>query len=342
MIIVFGLRRVGKSSLIRAVLNEYVPNNYFYIDLRRFEESGYVSYRDFVKALEDAINARSRSRRLLSILSRIRGVGINGFRVSLSWGRDRVMLAEVLDSIDEWAGDEGLRAIIVFDEAQELVKARGFGILPVLAYTYDNLRNMTLIITGSEFRVFTRFLKLDDPESPLFGRAYIDITLKPFTREQAIEFLRRGFEEHGINFDRAEQAYEEFGGNPGWLTYFGYRALRVGFDEALSETRREAVNLIRREVCNFIGEGRYLAERRYLRILETCINGCRWSDVKKSLEALEGRELNNSIIDSLIKALLDYSLLVKEGNKYILPDKLMRDAVVGLRCLANSVNSGNA
>ncbi|GAB6945624.1 AAA family ATPase [Vulcanisaeta sp. JCM 14467] len=78
LIIVFGLRRVGKSSLIKAVLNEYAPNNYFYIDLRRFEESGYVSYRDFVKALEDAINARSRSRRLLSILSRIRGVSISG------------------------------------------------------------------------------------------------------------------------------------------------------------------------------------------------------------------------------------------------------------------------
>ncbi|WP_252900626.1 hypothetical protein [Vulcanisaeta sp. JCM 14467] len=49
----------------------------------------------------------------------------------------------------------------------------------MIAYAYDNLRNTTLIITGSEFRVFTRFLKLNDTESPLFGRAYIDITLKP-------------------------------------------------------------------------------------------------------------------------------------------------------------------
>ncbi len=65
LIIVFGLRRMGKSSLIRAVLNEYVPNNYFYVDLRRFEEQGYVSYRDFVKVLEDAINERVRSRKLL-------------------------------------------------------------------------------------------------------------------------------------------------------------------------------------------------------------------------------------------------------------------------------------
>ncbi len=88
----------------------------------------------------------------------------------------------------------------------------------------------------------------------------------------------------------------------------------MSFNEALNETRREAVDLIRREICNFINEGRHLAERRYLRILEVCVGGCRWSTIKMALEAMEGRELNNSIVDSLIKALLDYSLLIKEGN----------------------------
>lgn len=179
----------------------------------------------------------------------------------------------------------------------------------MLAYAYDNLRNITFIITGSEFRVFTKFLKLNDPESSLLGRAYVNITLKPFSKDQAIEFLRRGFREQGIEFDKAEQVYEELGGNPGWLTFFGHRALRVGFDDVLSETRREAIDLIRREICNFINEGRHLVERGgYLRILEVCVGGCRWSIIKKALEAMEGRELNNSIVDSLIKALLDYSL----------------------------------
>lgn len=77
-----------------------------------------------------------------------------------------------------------------------------------------------------------------------------------------------------------------------------------------------------------------------MRILETCMNGCRWSDIKRSLEALEGRELNNSIVDSLIKALLDYSLFIREGDRYVLPDRLMRDAVVGFRCFVNAVSSG--
>ncbi|WP_054844212.1 ATP-binding protein [Vulcanisaeta souniana] len=110
------------------------------------------------------------------------------------------MFADILDSLNDWASDEGgLRVIIVLDEAQELVKARGgFDVLPVLAYAYDNLRNITFIITGSEFRVFTKFLKLNDPESSLLGRAYVNITLKPFSKDQAIEFLRRGFRGAGV------------------------------------------------------------------------------------------------------------------------------------------------
>ncbi|ADY01638.1 hypothetical protein VMUT_1433 [Vulcanisaeta moutnovskia 768-28] len=53
--------------------------------------------------------------------------------------------------------------------------------------------------------------------------------------------------------------------------------------------------------------GIYSIERR-LRILEVCVDGCHWSIIKKDLEAMEGREFNNSTVDSLIKALIDCSL----------------------------------
>ncbi|MGC8607170.1 MAG: hypothetical protein ACP5GZ_11110 [Vulcanisaeta sp.] len=49
--------------------------------------------------------------------------------------------------------------------------------------------------------------------------------------------------------------------------------------------------------------GIYSIERR-LRILEVCVDGCHWSIIKKALEAMEGREFNNSTVDSLIKALI--------------------------------------
>mgnify|MGYP001773041149 CR=1 FL=1 len=86
----------------------------------------------------------------------------------------------------------------------------------------------------------------------------MNITLRLFNNEQAVEFLRRGFKEYGINFNKAEQIYEELGGNPGWLKLFGYKVSKMGFNDALKETKKEAINLIRREVCDFINEGRHL------------------------------------------------------------------------------------
>ncbi|MGC9105443.1 MAG: hypothetical protein ACP5HQ_03350 [Thermoprotei archaeon] len=36
------------------------------------------------------------------------------------------------------------------------------------------------------------FLRVDDPSSPLFGRAFLKVELRPFTKEEATEFLRAG------------------------------------------------------------------------------------------------------------------------------------------------------
>lgn len=42
--LVLGLRRTGKSSVIRIALSE-LDLPYVYVDLRKFEEKGYISYR---------------------------------------------------------------------------------------------------------------------------------------------------------------------------------------------------------------------------------------------------------------------------------------------------------
>jgi len=53
--LVLGLRRTGKSSVILISLNELgLP--YIYVDLRKFEEKGFASYRDLVVELEREVN----------------------------------------------------------------------------------------------------------------------------------------------------------------------------------------------------------------------------------------------------------------------------------------------
>ncbi|WP_054843564.1 ATP-binding protein [Vulcanisaeta souniana] len=57
--------------------------------------------------------------------------------------------------------------VIAIDEAQILRMMRGFGKIDftqVLAYTYDNLNNVKVVLTGSEVGLLHDFLGLDNPQ----------------------------------------------------------------------------------------------------------------------------------------------------------------------------------
>ena len=323
--IVLGLRRVGKSSLILVAIKELnMPT--IYIDLRKFEERQYLSYRDFILELQHNINELTRRfPKLVDFLKGISGVSISGFRVSFSWkSNNRVSFAQLLDALNDWASDG---VIVVLDEAQELIKARGFNILPTLAYAYDNLRRIRFIVSGSEMGLLYRFLRIKDPESPLFGRAMDTIELTPFTRGQAIEFLRRGFEELNIEFKDYDEVYGKLGGVPGWLTYLGLKYYEYrDLSRAIDETIDYATALIRREFGNFLID-KQSAKDRYLAIMRMVANGCvGWSEVKRGLEALTGIEVSDSRISEYLRQLLDSSWVIKVNDKYCPAEPLISAA----------------
>ncbi|MFP3319678.1 MAG: ATP-binding protein, partial [Acidilobus sp.] len=94
-----GLRRTGKSSVIMLSLNELgLP--YIYVDLRKFEEKGFASYRDLVVELEREVNRlTNRFPGLLELLRRVEGVEVMGSGVRLRWGgRKRVTISSLLEA----------------------------------------------------------------------------------------------------------------------------------------------------------------------------------------------------------------------------------------------------
>ncbi len=320
--LVLGFRRVGKSSLILVTLKELgLPS--IYIDLRKFEERQYLSYRDFVLELQREVNNLVRRfPRLLDFLGNISGVSIMGDQVLLSWkSNDRVSLASLLDAVNDWASN-GI--VVVLDEAQELIKARGFNILPILAYAYDNLRNVRFIISGSKMGLLYRFLKVKDPESPLFGRAMGIVELVPFTREQVAEFLRCGFKELGIEFSDFDRLYERLGGIPGWLTYFGLKYYEYrDLDRALNETVNYATMLIRQEFENFLAD-KAIARDRYLTIMRIVSRECAgWGEIKNGLEVTLGMEISDSRISEYLRQLLDSAWIIKLNDKYCSAEPLI-------------------
>ncbi|MEM0374128.1 MAG: ATP-binding protein [Sulfolobales archaeon] len=161
-----------------------------------------------------------------------------------------------------------------------------------------------------------RFLKVDDPESPLFGRAFSKIELKPFSRDEAVEFLKRGFEELGIEFHEYERVYSELGGIPGWLTYFGFRYYKTkNLETALNETLTYAKRLILNEFEHFL-LNREIARRRYYLVMKATANCSSWSGIKKYLEAEEGIGVPDSELFNYLNHLIESSWLVKINEKY--------------------------
>ncbi|MFZ8838022.1 MAG: AAA family ATPase, partial [Pyrobaculum sp.] len=273
-----------------------------------------------------------KSKKALDLLSSISGVSVAGFAVEFARGRGRPPLPEVLRALDRWAAAESRRLVVVIDEAQELYKLKGGSFTPVLAWAYDNLDNVVFLLTGSKVGLMHRLLRLDDPDSPLYGRYVHVIKPSPLPREKALEFLARGFAESGIAHSPRllEAAVDHLDGIIGWLSYLGLEATRAGrlTEELLREVVEKAARLAWGEFCNFV---KLRGTARYLHIVHAAAEGATWSEVKRYLEIREG-PINDAELSRLLKSLVEEGWLEK-GEVYRLTDPLMRYAAKnGWRC----------
>ncbi|WP_240938825.1 hypothetical protein [Metallosphaera hakonensis] len=110
------------------------------MDLRKFEDRGYISYRDFLLEVEREVNRLvKRFPALLDSLKRIKGVQIAGNGVTFNWGvKDRLNFSDLLESLNDWGDDE---VVVVLDEAQELINLRGVNLLYPFAYSFDKMND---------------------------------------------------------------------------------------------------------------------------------------------------------------------------------------------------------
>ena len=323
--LILGIRRSGKSSIVKVLMKEE-DAMWIYIDLRKYEGKPYLNYKDLVQELERVLN--SFPERLKNLFKGVKGVSVSGIELRLGWSKEnKVDISNLFERLSEISEKEGKRVVIVFDESQELRKLRGYDLLYPLAYAYDNL-TLRFIFTGSEIGMVYRFLKLDDAKSPLYGRAMTEVNVNPFNKDLAVEFLRRGFEEANVKVSEGEleEAYNNLGGIPGWLTYYGFYYLQFkDHKRALERTISTAVELIKEEFNNFLSN-RKEARERYYTIMQVCKRGCRWSDVKRAIEAKEGISVDDKEVTNLIKNLVDTSFLMKEDEIYRPADVLMANA----------------
>jgi AAA+ ATPase superfamily predicted ATPase len=334
VITVLGPRRVGKTSLILTFLNEWnVPH--IFIDCRRVSLSSYgVSFRSFVEEFSRALNEfisryRGRAGKFLEYLRNVRGVEIDltVAQVSLKWSRrERVDIITILEKLNRFAYEEGLRVALVLDELQEL-QPINIDFTKLIAYTYDHLTNIVVILSGSQVGLLYDMLRVDDPTSPLYGRAIAEVRINRLSREESVDLLLRGFKEVGedVSKEVVENAVNVLDGIVGWLIYFGWNYIHgvKTLDEVLDIAARQEAE----EVKRFLTRSR--SERRYRAILRAIAEGrCRWSEVKRSLEILEGVEIDDKNFNELLKKLIKAGFIEKVNGEYRISDTVMTRAIL--------------
>ncbi|ASJ14624.1 AAA family ATPase [Thermococcus radiotolerans] len=320
LILLLGLRRLGKSSLLNVALNELTYPS-IKVDVRKtYSEFSSVNRYVIGKMLLSGMSGRKKLVEEAKLfLERVKGVSVSGLKLEIT-SKD-FSITELLEALNEY-GEKAGRVIIAFDEAQYLRFGGATRYDGILAYAIDNLENLTFILTGSEVGLLFDFLKFDNPEAPLFGRYHHDVILDRFSPEISAEFLRKGFEEahFEVSGREIEGAVGELDGIPGWLALYGYTRVtkNLRHEEAINEVLGEAKSLIQTELSKL-----FAYSPRYRVILKAIALGySRWKDIKDYLTLKLGY-INDSNFSALLENLVKSGYVEKKEGRYIIPDPVL-------------------
>jgi AAA+ ATPase superfamily predicted ATPase len=249
------------------------------------------------------------------ILRSVEEIAVGDIKVKL---KGEETLASMLEAL------EG--KIVVLDEAQELRRSK-YRFDKILAYAYDHL-NIKFIVSGSQIGLLYRFLRVNDPESPLYGRPYIEVKLGRLSEKDSRRFLLEGFKQYGVEVseDEIEEAVKWFDGIIGWLTYFGYSRSVDG--ERLSSIVDKASKLALSELEHAL-KIYGIAERRYREVLRiiALTHPAKWIQIKRGVEARIGRIPNNTLT-TIIKNLMDSGFVEKTLDGYVISDPILRNGII--------------
>ena len=316
IILLTGIRRIGKTSLLKVFLNE---TNYPYalVDVR----SPLTSYKSLYTIFSDILTQINKRRRIEKILRHISGISFFGLNISLSWDpKNRPSLIEIMDEINESG-----KIVLAFDEAQNLRGKLAGEFLSLLAHCYDYCKNVTFILTGSEVGLLYDFLKVEDPSSPLYGRHIDEIRLNRFDEKKSMEFLTEGFNQVGISPAKGvlEYAVSKLDGIVGWLTEFGYRCVKIREikKEIVDELIELAGKLVVEELSHF--------SKDYVIVVKAIAEGYeRWSEIKRYIENVKKRVVYDAELKRYLDKLEKRGYVIKnENGKYELADPVIKSAL---------------
>jgi len=316
LIVIKGPRRVGKSSLMKVVFNE-LDTPKAWIDARKIyagvSPEGLL-YDAFLSILEQ-IKLEERA------MARIKSLTLGGFGAELRQPSPN----KIAEELEKELRSRKLKAKIFIDEAQILKR---YDVDRFLAYVYDSLGAIQLVVAGSQVGLLEEFVG-KSAKAPLFGRAKTEITLNRLEREKAVEFLRMGFEQAKANVpdQDMENAIDTVDGLIGWLNYYGHYRLKYTHGKAIDTLKKDAAEITSGEIKRFL-EARKGKKERYLILLRALSAGpLNWESLKTAIEIKEKKEVSDSRLDKYISDLAAYGFIERSDGSYALSDPLIKESL---------------
>ena len=314
---VSGLRRTGKTTLVRSVISAMDVYS-IYINLWG-RTSERITLDIILEEITKMIKELAEKGRLKEILKYIDKVSFIGVTIQLKT-KNQSALIETIKRLTKKK-----RVVIIIDEAEEMISdAKVFKFLAAL---HDELApSLSVVLLGSV--VSMKKMLSSSVSSPLYGRIGNEIILKPFDEANSRELLRAGFEQ--CNFQVDEELITEgalrLGGFAGWLTSFGRTVViehQKGADiknirDILETLENDAAKMIYEEIARILYGKKML--RGYIKIIKAAAeNG--YITVSEGAKIIE-RKPNTTL--NYLRALVNNGILIKEKDFYKIADPLVR------------------
>lgn len=290
LIAVYGLRRTGKTSLIRVVLRS-LGKKFVWIDSRDIS-----SRDDFYETLSTEIDKFKHFN--------VKVLSMKGLSLSLNF------MKKGFGYLNKH------KMVLVIDEAQLLKR---FHLDNSVAFIYDNFPNIKIVISGSESGMIKNFLGKNNAKAPLYGRAVFELQTGRMDREAGFTFLKEGAKQTNVNFTDEEilTAIKELDGIVGWLTKYGWYRLRFNHKESLKKTVEEGKILAREEFFKFALN----AEARYKKIIRLIKGGAKWEEIKRQ------SQISDKQLHAMLNRMIDGGFIEKKEGFYTIADPLLEVAL---------------
>lgn len=321
LIVIKGLRRTGKTSLLNVALKE-IKQKKVKIDVR---EAPYYDRKEFMSYVVEKIKTEIGESLFKKILKHISGIKFSYKDISatlyLEIEKNFLRFFEKLN--DQFKRKNSL-FVIAFDEVQLLSEIK---FDHILAAIFDNYKNIKLVLTGSEIGLVDEFLGKKDVDSLLFGRALLELDIKKLNDDEVSQFLTQGFNQikQKIGLKEIKEVIEVFDGIIGWATHYGWlRSKNTPHHQAILKMIEEGSKLTKKELDKFLIKRR---KANYLRVLRSVAKGYnRWSLLKNQF-VKKGTKISDRQLNLYLKELLDYSFLEKINKNYFITDPLLIKAL---------------